>query len=166
MQCACAILPSVACLALQNFSTLSKKGTIFEKKSHWTQDVSWFFLKLLSETFLILKRIERGMIEKFYWSSCKVPLVLSDCMKLEFSRQIFEKYSNIIFHENLPSGSRVVPWGQRTDMTKFIVAFRNSANAPKNSTLFLLLDGLFPKKQTNAKYFLWRHCTGSWKRNH
>jgi len=35
-------------------------------------------------------------------------------MKLEFSRQFFEKYSNIKFHENPSSGSRVVPCG-RTD---------------------------------------------------
>jgi len=32
-------------------------------------------------------------------------------MKLEFSRQIFEKYPNIIFHENPSSGSRVIPRG-------------------------------------------------------
>jgi len=32
-------------------------------------------------------------------------------MKLEFSQQIFEKCSNIKFHENLSSGSRVVPCG-------------------------------------------------------
>jgi len=29
-----------------------------------------------------------------------------------FSQRIFEKYSNIKFHENPSSGSRVVPWGQ------------------------------------------------------
>ena len=51
-------------------------------------------------------------------------------MKLEFSRQIFEKYSNIKFHENPFIGSRVVPCG-RTDITKLIVAFRNFTNAPK-----------------------------------
>jgi hypothetical protein len=33
-------------------------------------------------------------------------------MKLEFSRQIFEKYSNTKFYENPSSGSRVVPWEQ------------------------------------------------------
>jgi hypothetical protein len=33
-------------------------------------------------------------------------------MKLEFSRQIFEKVSNITFHQNPSSGSRVVPRGQ------------------------------------------------------
>jgi len=32
-------------------------------------------------------------------------------MKLEFSRQIFEESSNIKFHENPSSWSRVVPWG-------------------------------------------------------
>jgi hypothetical protein len=51
-------------------------------------------------------------------------------MKLEFSQQISEKYSNIKFHENLSSGSRVVPCGWtdgQTDiyMTKLIIAFRN-----------------------------------------
>jgi len=35
-------------------------------------------------------------------------------MKLEFSGQIFEKYSNIKFNENQSGGSRVVPCG-RTD---------------------------------------------------
>ena len=35
-------------------------------------------------------------------------------MKLEFSRQSFEKYLNIKFHENQSSGIRVVPCG-RTD---------------------------------------------------
>jgi len=35
-------------------------------------------------------------------------------MKLEFSRQMLEKYSNIEFHENLSSGTQVVQCG-RTD---------------------------------------------------
>jgi len=35
-------------------------------------------------------------------------------MKLEFSRQIFENYSNIKFNENPSSGSWVVPF-KRTD---------------------------------------------------
>jgi hypothetical protein len=38
----------------------------------------------------------------------KYRLFLSGLMKLEFSGQIFEKSSNIQFHENPPSGSRVV----------------------------------------------------------
>ena len=52
-------------------------------------------------------------------------------MKLEFYRQIFEKNSNFKFHQNLPSGSRVVLYGQ-TDM-KLIVAFRNFVNALKDA---------------------------------
>jgi len=86
-------------------------------------------------------------------------------MKLEFSWEIFEKYSKIKFHENLPVGAELFHEDGRTDM-KFIVAFRNSANEPKTSTLLLLLDDLFffKKKQTNAKYSFWRHCIGSWER--
>jgi len=49
-------------------------------------------------------------------------------MELEFSQQIFEKYSNIKFHKNLSSGSRAVPNGL-TGMTKLKVAFRNFVNA-------------------------------------
>ena len=58
-------------------------------------------------------------------------------MKLEFPGQIFEKYSNIKFHKNPSSGSRVVPCGGKdgrtdgqTDMTKLIHPFRNFAEAP------------------------------------
>jgi len=62
-------------------------------------------------------------------------------MKLKFSRQIFEKYSKIKFHENPTSGSRVAPRGQtdgRTDMAKLIVAFSYFAKAPnKNSPKWL-----------------------------
>ena len=56
-------------------------------------------------------------------------------MKLEFSGQISKKKnrSNIKYHENSPSGSRVVPCGRtnrQRDVTMIIVAFRNFANAP------------------------------------
>jgi hypothetical protein len=53
-------------------------------------------------------------------------------MKLVFSRQVFERSSNIKFHENPSSGSRVVPCGQtdgQTGMTKLIVAFLSFPNA-------------------------------------
>jgi hypothetical protein len=55
-------------------------------------------------------------------------------MKLEFSSQIFEKRSNMKFHQNLSSRRRV-PCARtdgQTDMTKLIVACRNFANALKN----------------------------------
>jgi len=38
-------------------------------------------------------------------------------MKLEFSRQFFEKYSNVKFLEDPSNGSQVAPYG-RSDMMK------------------------------------------------
>jgi len=68
-------------------------------------------------------------------------------MKLEFYRQILDKYSNIKFYEIPSGGNRVVHAdgrmeGQtngRTDMTKLKVAFRNFANGPKNTECIFLL---------------------------
>ena len=54
--------------------------------------------------------------------------------KLEFSPQIFEKYSNRKFHKNPARGSRVVSCARfegRKDMKKLIASFRNFANSPK-----------------------------------
>ena len=66
------------------------------------------------------------------------PLFLSDFNNTSiFFRYIFEKYSNIKFHENPSSGGRVVPCGltdRQTDTTEIIIAYRNFANAPTNST--------------------------------
>jgi len=62
-------------------------------------------------------------------------------MKLEFSPKIFEKYSNIKFHEYPPRESQVVPCGwtdkqadERTGKgtTRPTAPFRIIANAPKN----------------------------------
>jgi hypothetical protein len=52
-------------------------------------------------------------------------------IKVEFSRQILQKYSNTKFKENPSSESRVVPCGL-ADRMKLIVAFLTVANAPKN----------------------------------
>jgi hypothetical protein len=60
--------------------------------------------------------------------SCQILMIL------EFLWQRFEKYSDIKFHENPSSGSRVVPCRQtdgRTDMMKLIVTFRNFVKVPK-----------------------------------
>jgi hypothetical protein len=52
-------------------------------------------------------------------------------MKLEFSVQIFEKYSYVKFHKNPSSGIELSPTDEQTDMTKLVVSFRSFANAPK-----------------------------------
>jgi hypothetical protein len=51
-------------------------------------------------------------------------------MKLDFSWQIFKKFTHITLYENLSSGSRVFPWGQ-TDITNTRAAFWNFTNLPK-----------------------------------
>ena len=47
---------------------------------------------------------------------------------LEFYLPIFEKYSNIIYHEDPSAGSRFIPCG-RTDTTKLVVAVRSFTSA-------------------------------------
>jgi hypothetical protein len=64
MQCACAILSSVPCPALQYFSTLSHKRHDFQGRKVIEHKIFWFSLQLLSETFLIRGRTERGVIKK------------------------------------------------------------------------------------------------------
>ena len=77
------------------------------KKKLNKQSEFLFSLNLLSETFLIVRRTERDMTRNVYWY-CQI------LMKLEFSRQVFEKYSNTKRHENPSSGGQTVSCG-RTD---------------------------------------------------
>jgi hypothetical protein len=54
-------------------------------------------------------------------------------MKLEFSRQIFEKSSNVKFMEIRPEGAELlVRTDGRTDMATLKVNFRNFAKSPKS----------------------------------
>jgi hypothetical protein len=53
------------------------------------------------------------MIKNVYWSSCSVPgYSCPILMKLQYSQQIWGKYSNVKFNENPSSGSRLVQCGQ------------------------------------------------------
>jgi hypothetical protein len=53
-------------------------------------------------------------------------------IKPEFSRQIFMK--------SRPVGAELFHTDRRTKMTKLIVAFRNSANAPKDTELCIIIQ--------------------------
>ena len=53
--------------------------------------------------------------------------------KLQFSRQIFEKYSDVKLIENPFSGSRVVRTYRQTGVTQLIVAFRNFVSAAQSA---------------------------------
>ena len=108
------------------FPRYLKNGVIFGEKNVWNIKCLFFLYNFFSETFLFLRRIQRGVIVNTHRPSCKVPMIIVGqvLIKLEFSRQIFEKYSNIKSHENPSSWSRVVPCGQ-TGMTKLIIDIRN-----------------------------------------
>jgi hypothetical protein len=80
-----------------------------------------FSLQLVSEAFLILRINEQHMIKMCIGLHVKYLYSCPILIKLEFSRQIFGKPSNMKLHENPSSGSRVAPCG-RTDMIKLTVA--------------------------------------------
>ena len=85
-------------------------------------------------------------------------------MRLEFSLQIFEKDSNVKFHESSTNDNRNVPCGRtdrQTDVTKLTVAFRNFANAPKNTytyytDLFLKETIIVSRTKIVIRYFISR----------
>ena len=58
-----------------NFPHYLVNGTIFEKKLLNTKYVFWFYLQLLSQTFLILGRIQRDIVINVNTSLCKAPLI-------------------------------------------------------------------------------------------
>jgi hypothetical protein len=79
-------------------------------------------------------------------------------MKLEISRQVFEKDSSIKFHELLPVGVELFHADGQTDVTKLIVGFCNFANSPKNgcfsyrihlkNKIFDLISGVWGVKRS------------------
>jgi hypothetical protein len=62
---------SVACPALQYFSTYPIKGMIFEKKLLNIKCVFRDSLQLFYKTFFILSRTEQDMIKNVHLSLCK-----------------------------------------------------------------------------------------------
>ena len=98
--------------------------------------VFWFSLRLLSETFLILRRIQRDITINVRVLHVEHLSFLSHFNETWFSYiKVSENSSNVKFHQNPSNESRVVPHEQtdgQTDMTKPIVAFLNFANAPKD----------------------------------
>jgi hypothetical protein len=135
MQCACAILSSVAYPDLQYFSTLSHTRHDFRKKLLKTKCVFWFSIQLSSETFLTLGRNERDMIINVYWSSREVPVIL---VRFQWNLNFLSKGSKNLqilnFMKIRPVWAELSHADRRTDMTKLIAAFGNFATASKNET--------------------------------
>jgi hypothetical protein len=69
------ILSSVACIAVPYFSTLSHKRHDFPKTVIEHKICILIFCTILSETLLILRRIQRDIIN-VHRSSCKVPIII------------------------------------------------------------------------------------------
>jgi len=100
--------------------------------------VFWFSLQLLSEKFLILRRLERDVITNVHLSSCQLPV---------FSWQIFTWIFSTYFRETLKyeisrTSVHCVPIcymsDRQADMTKLRVAFHNFASAPKYNGVSLM----------------------------
>jgi hypothetical protein len=91
-------------------------GTICErKKSYWIQNACFDLLyKYSLKHFSFREELSELLSQMYIGLHIYYPVFLSDLKKIGFSLQIFEKHSNIKFHENTSSGSRVVSCG-RTD---------------------------------------------------
>jgi hypothetical protein len=72
----CIILASVARLAVQYFPHYLIKGKIFGGGGYLTQNVFSFSTQILSEKFLILRRIQRDIIINVRRYLCEVPVIL------------------------------------------------------------------------------------------
>jgi hypothetical protein len=72
------IRPSVICLVLSYvfFSNYLLNGTTFGEKMLNINCVFWFYLQLLSETLLILRRIKLDILVNLHRYSCRVPVIL------------------------------------------------------------------------------------------
>jgi hypothetical protein len=64
-------------------------------------------------------------------------------IKLEFSQHILDNSSNVKFHGNSSSGSRVVPCGEAGGQTdgrdKLLAAFRTFANTPNRDSIIIII---------------------------
>ena len=75
MKSACAILLSVACPAVQFLSVLAHKRQDFRKKKLNIKSMFRFSLQIVSDIFLIQRRIQQDIFINVHRSSGKVPFI-------------------------------------------------------------------------------------------
>jgi len=93
--------------------------TTFEAKLLNTKCVFSFALQLLSEPFLIIRRMGRDMIKNIYWYSCKVPAIFirfeeTLIFPTDFRKTL--KYQHFI--KTSPLGDELLNAFGRTDITR------------------------------------------------
>jgi hypothetical protein len=129
------ILLSVACPAVPYFPTLSHKRHGFRKNVIEHKICVLIFSKLLSETFLILRRIQLDITINVFRSSCHVHVIL---VKILMKPKISRKLS---INTQMPNSMKICPaeaeqlhadGPTEINTRKLIVALRNLAHAPRN----------------------------------
>ena len=133
----------------------------------------WFSPTPLSETFFILRRIERDMIINVYWPSCNCPVFLSgfnesSIFSTDFRKILIPNFMKIRrveagFHVDRGTDGRAgrhdVTW---YDTTKVIVAVSSFADEPKNSCIGRWRDST---KTTSSVFYATPHpITSMWRR--
>ena len=96
-----------------------------------------FSATFFSETFRILRRIERDTTKKLYWFPFKVSVILVRFLwNLNFLDRFSKNTQILISRKIRPLRAELFHADGRkdrcTDVTKLIDAFRNFAKAPKN----------------------------------
>jgi hypothetical protein len=154
MQCAWAILSTVACPAVQNISTIAARFSTGEKKPFWILTMRFEFLyNFCLKHFSFSEELRQIQSKILIGLHVECPSFLSSFNEKWFFLDIFEKYSNMKFYENLFSGSGVDSFGQtyaRTDLVKLIVAFRTFTSAPNKIMLFTETAFLCSKNHTKT----------------
>jgi len=93
----------------QYFPTFSQKTAPFSEKSFWTQNLSFDFLYDFCMKHFFLRRNERDMAKDVYWSTCKVPLLLSDFNDIWIFLTDFRKNPQTLnFMTTLPLGAELL----------------------------------------------------------
>ena len=93
------------------------------------------FSTILSETFLILRKIQRDIVINVHKPSCKVTDIL---VTFEWNLNFLNKFSKNTQISHLMKahlvGAELFRADGRTDVTKLIVGFRNFTNATKSQS--------------------------------